>query len=161
MTEYAALPDEPGHYLDKDGGYWFLSEDGAFFDPCDVESENGDPAQYAPFTRLFPAAHFAKEHDELQRELQSRELHHFEVEQAHDDLLAQVAEAQALRNKPGAHKEHVLAVFAQSPRGTVARIHADALEAFADKIGKTAFARDEVVGLLCDEADALREGAGQ
>lgn len=73
-----------------------------------------------------------------------------------DGLRAQIEEALRLRNKPGAHKEHVLAAFDESPRGTVTRIQADALDAVAAKC-----ASFDAAEFMRREAAALREGAGR
>lgn len=73
-----------------------------------------------------------------------------------DGLRAQIEEALRLRNKPGAHKEHVLAAFDESPRGTVARIQAEALDAVAAKC-----ASFEAAEFMRREAATLREAAGQ
>ena len=106
------------------------------------------------------ASNFAAE---AVRESHGRELHHFETEVENtelraelDGLRAQIEEALRLRNKPGAHKEHVLAAFDESPRGTVARIRAEALDAVAAKC-----ASFEAAEFMRREAATLREAAGQ
>lgn len=91
-----------------------------------------------------------------------------------DGLRAQIEEALRLRNKPGAHKEHVLAAFDESPRGTVARIQAEALDAVDARIQRQMDAEEKKeptpssTGHWSGLAEAqqllrtaLREGAGQ
>lgn len=67
------------------------------------------------------AAHFAAELDGWHDAALTYTADVARLERELDGLRAQIEEALRLRNKPGAHKEHVLAAFDEYPRGTVAQ----------------------------------------